>query len=219
MLRPLLVLTYLLAVALAHEWQEIGLLALLALPFATRLRPRKLLLAVPFLLVALPWLFLTPGPVWALHITTPGLDRFGLLAARGLLSLTALIWLTADTPFNELLDSLRRLGCPQALTGLMGLVYRYLFVIQDEAGRLLLARKARAVGSPGVLFQAHVAGSMVGNLFLRSLERSERLYAAMQSRGYQGAFPCANRPAPLRAPHALTLVVWCAALAGVLWLA
>lgn len=215
MLRLLLVLSYLVAVALARDWAPLGWLALLGLPFATRLRPRKLLLALPFLLVAMPWLFLTPGPVWAGPITCPGLHRFGLLAGRGCLSLAALLWLTAETPFPTLLAGLRRLGCPQALTALMGLTYRYLFVLQDEAGRLKVARRARLVGSPGLLFQARTAGSMVGSLFVRSLDRSERLYAAMRSRGYQGVFPCAPL-APLRASQWVGLALWLVCLGGVL---
>lgn len=218
MLRLLLVLSYLVAVAVARDWLQVGILTLLGLPFATRLRPGKLWLALPFLLIALPWLFLTPGPVWGWHITYPGLHRFGLLASRGALSLAALVWLTAVTPLPTLLSGLRRLGCPQTLTALMGLTYRYLFLLQEEAGRLMVARRARLVGSPGLLFQARTAGSMVGSLFVRSLDRSERLYAAMRSRGYQGTLPCQPLP-PLRASHWAGLTLWLVCLGGVLWFA
>lgn len=216
MLRLLIVLSYLLAVALARNQRELILLAMLGIPFLRAFKPRKALLALPFLLMALPLLF-TPGPVWKAGITHPGLDRFGLLLARGLLSLAALLWLTAR-PFPELLQALRQIGCPRALVSLTGLVYRYLFVIQDEARRLLRARQARSCGSPGLLFQAGAAGSMVGSLFLRSLERSERLYAAMQSRGYRGSFPAAQ-PASVKLVEVLGLLTWIALLAGSLWLA
>jgi cobalt/nickel transport system permease protein len=39
---------------------------------------------------------------------------------------------------------------------------------------------------PGAVWQAKVVGNMVGALFIRSYERSERVYLAMQSRGYTG---------------------------------
>lgn len=217
MLRLLIVLSYLVAVALAHNARELGLLALLGLGFVPALKPRKALLALPFVLMALPLLFLTPGPVWQAGITHPGLHRFALLLARGALSLTALLWLTAR-PFPELLQALRQVGCPSVLVSLTGLVYRYLFVISDEAQRLMRARASRACGSPGLLYQAGTAGSMVGNLFLRSLERSERLYAAMQSRGYRGSFP-APPAAPVRPAHLLGWLAWVLVLAGSLWLA
>lgn len=72
-------------------------------------------------------------------------------------------------------------------------MYRYLFVLDEEVQRLLRARSARAARiknnkTQPVLWQAKVAGNMVGQLFLRSLERSERVYSAMQSRGFRGQF-------------------------------
>jgi cobalt/nickel transport system permease protein len=63
---------------------------------------------------------------------------------------------------------------------------------------------------------------MVGTLFLRSYERSERIYAAMQARGFTGTFRhLATRPIAAGAWAAFALVI--AALvgfeiAGHLWL-
>ena len=37
-----------------------------------------------------------------------------------------------------------------------------------------------------IRWRAKVTGQMVGSLFVRSMERSERVFAAMQSRGYAG---------------------------------
>jgi cobalt/nickel transport system permease protein len=57
---------------------------------------------------------------------------------------------------------------------------------------MLRARAARSGGRPGVRsggslgWRASVAGNLVGSLFLRSYERSERIYAAMQARGFEG---------------------------------
>jgi len=72
-----------------------------------------------------------------------------------------------------------------------GSMYRYIFVLADEALRMLRARASRSARTSGascppIGWQAKVAGGMVGGLFLRSLERSERIYAAMLSRGYDG---------------------------------
>ena len=59
---------------------------------------------------------------------------------------------------------------------------------------MLRARAARSATSPGassggtLLWRARTTGNMVGSLFLRSYERSERIYAAMQARGFDGSF-------------------------------
>jgi cobalt/nickel transport system permease protein len=74
----------------------------------------------------------------------------------------------------------------------MFFTYRYLFTIMEEAQRLMRGRDSRSARVDGyrsggtLRWRARVAGNMVGTLFLRSYERSERVFAAMQARGYDG---------------------------------
>ena len=69
-------------------------------------------------------------------------------------------------------------------------MYRYLAVLSDEAGRMMRARAARSASVEGQRRRHHPwrAGSRRhGRLALPALyERSERVYAAMQSRGFEG---------------------------------
>jgi cobalt/nickel transport system permease protein len=84
------------------------------------------------------------------------------------------------------------LRVPSILTTIIAFLYRYLFVLADEVFRLLRAREARSAAAAGsrsggtVAWRAGVAGHMAGQLFLRSYERSDRVYNAMLSRGYTG---------------------------------
>jgi cobalt/nickel transport system permease protein len=89
---------------------------------------------------------------------------------------------------------MRALRIPRLLVAIFGLMWRYLFVFSDEAMRLLRARAARSgtTGNPdfqsggSISWRAQTAGGLTGNLFVRSLERSERIYVAMLARGYDG---------------------------------
>jgi cobalt/nickel transport system permease protein len=89
---------------------------------------------------------------------------------------------------------MRAVRVPRLMVTIFGLMWRYLFVLADEALRLLRARAARSsnTGFPGLraggslAWRAQTAGGMAGNLFMRSLERSDRIYAAMLARGYDG---------------------------------
>jgi cobalt/nickel transport system permease protein len=63
--------------------------------------------------------------------------------------------------------------------------YRYIFVLVDEAERMERARDSRCYGGRW-LWHARVIGQMIGTLFLRGYERSERVYVAMVSRGFDG---------------------------------
>lgn len=158
---------------------------------------RRSIVVLPFVLAALAIPFVTPGPIlfevpllgWT--VSSPGLMRFLSILLRMWLAVQGVILLMATTRFSDLLWGLRALRLPQPLVGTIGFMYRYLFVLADEAQRMIRARAARSPRTehsprPSLRWQGRVAGSMVGSLFLRSLERSERVFAAMASRGYDG---------------------------------
>ncbi len=166
------------------------------------------------------------GPL-ALTVSGEGLRLFATIAAKSWVSVQAALLLTFTTPVPELIEALRRLRLPGLLVTTIGFLVRYLVVLGDEAGRMSRARAARsAVGPRGrsgsVRWRATVTGHMVGTLFLRSYERSERIYAAMLARGFEGAL--VRLPGRAMEPAE---VVWLAmvgvgialiGLAGWLWL-
>ena len=161
---------------------------------------RRAAVALPFALAAVTVVFSVPGrPLLAarilgrqLALTDAGLIRFVSILLKSWLSVQVAVVLTASTPFPALLQAMRSLRVPRVLVTIAGFTYRYLFVIGDEALRLMRARAARSSvlspskGGANVFWRARVTGGMVGSLFLRSLERSERIYDAMLARGYDG---------------------------------
>lgn len=162
---------------------------------------KRSLLALPFMLAALPLIFTGPGPLTPISLSTggqlfystAGLVRFGSIAIKSWMSVWAAIILAASTRFPDFLLGLQQLKMPKILVGIIGLMWRYLFLIRDEAIRMMNARKSRSTASlvksqagGTLLWRARVTGGMAGNLFLRSIERSDRVYVAMLSRGYNG---------------------------------
>jgi cobalt/nickel transport system permease protein len=172
-------------IALGAAWSS-GLGATFAL--------RRSLIALPFALAALTLPFTTPGerllewPALGLAVSRPGLIQAGSLLLRAWLAVQAAALLLGTTRFRELLWALEAVRVPAVIVSLLGLTYRYLFLFADEALHMLRARRARSADSrgPGMRWQARAAGGMVGALFLRALERSQRVHAAMLSRGYDG---------------------------------
>lgn len=161
---------------------------------------KRSLIALPFALIAVTVLFSTPGnPLAAFHflmwdftMTDAGLIRFVSILVRSWLSVQMAILLVAVTRFPDLIHALEHLRVPAVLTNIIAFLYRYLFVMTDEVLRLLRARESRSAAAPGmrsgggVLWRAKVAGNMIGQFFLRSYERSDRIYNAMLARGYAG---------------------------------
>lgn len=160
---------------------------------------KRSIVALPFALAAVTLPFTIPGQTLAtipllggLVISQEGTIRFISIVIKSWLSLQMAIILIAVTPFPAVLWALRALHLPAPLIAIVSLMYRYLFVLFDEATRLLRARAARSAAVDGtrsggsLLWRGQVAGRMAGSLMLRSFERSERIYNAMLARGYQG---------------------------------
>jgi len=189
----------------------IGYLARLSAGYAFK----RSFIALPFALAAVTVIFTTPGTAltgwtWGSHsftITGAGLTRFASIVVRSWLSVQMAILLTAVTQFPDLMHAFRHLRLPHVLISIISFMYRYLFVMADEAGRLMRARAARSArpagggGGGSLRWRAGVAGGMVGQLLLRSFERSDRVYNAMLARGYQGRLLTMN-------PHIMTANDW-----------
>ena len=126
------------------------------------------------------------GP-WRL-VVSGGWLTAGNLAAKFALGLLALTALTATTPFPLLLEAMRKLGMPRMLVTQLGFVYRYLFVLTDEAMHIRRARDFRGARRAPVGRRLAAVGGIVGSLFVRTLDRSERIHTAMAARGYRGEF-------------------------------
>lgn len=137
----------------------------------------RTLLILPFIMLAglaAPW---------------DGYAGLTALFIRAVLCLMLLILLTNTTRFSELLRALRRLGLPQVMVMNLNFLYRYFFVLTEEALRMKQARDCRRVGKLGVKDEVKTLSSMLGTLLIRSFERAERMHQAMLSRAYSGEFP------------------------------
>ena len=153
----------------------------------------RMLVVVPFILaVAVFMPFMHDGrPVveWGwLTVSEEGLLTLWNVAAKSLISVSCVILLTSTTRFNDLMRGFERLRVPAFFTTVTSFMYRYVFIIVDEAERMKRARDSRNYKGRWI-WQARVVGYMIASLFLRSQERAERVYAAMCARGFDGTYP------------------------------
>lgn len=154
----------------------------------------RALLVMPFVLMIVIFVpFLKEGrtafqiDLWVIHarVTYEGLMVCWNVLVKSVSSVLLMTLLVASTPLNDILHGLAHLRVPRVLVTLVAFMYRYLFVLLDEAERMHHARLARWFG--GYIWrQVKVIGNMIGLLFIRSYERSERIYASMLARGFDG---------------------------------
>jgi cobalt/nickel transport system permease protein len=205
------------AAALALAWASgLGLL------FAVK----RSFVALPFALAAITLPFTLPGEPIArlgpLVLSDAGTIRFASILIKSWMSVQVAIMMTFTTDFHDLLWAMRALRLPQALVSIISFMYRYLFVLADEALRLMRARAARSglawgarKGGGSLAWRARVAGGMVGNLTLRAFERSERIHDAMLARGFLGEVKTLSVPV-MTDRDRNSMVAWVTFLAMVL---
>ena len=183
--RNIVVILALFAVALA--------LALLSrVPFRT-LATRVWISALLFTgAIALPAIFITPGqvlyrlPLLGWPITAQGLRSAAYLIARVETSATLAILLILCTPWTHVLKALRVLRVPVVFVVILGMTFRYIFLLLQTASDMFESRQSRMVGTLDPAERRRVAASSVGVLLSKTLNLSSDVYMAMQSRGFRG---------------------------------
>ena len=120
--------------------------------------------------------------------------RAGALVLKSYLSALAVLLVVSTTPLPVLLRGMEATGAPRYLLMVAQFVYRYLYVISEEAQHMSKAAAARGatvrgIAGNGARFRA--AAGALGVLFARSHARAEEIHRAMLARGFPGYFrPC-----------------------------
>lgn len=190
-------LFFLVVLATAHRslaWLAAGLFLLLAagllcarLPLAGILARAALVLPFTLVFALICWATGDPERGWSLVL-------------KSYLSALAVLLVVATTPLPSLIRGLEQVGVPRFLLLVLQFLYRYLFVIVEEAQHMRAAAAARGgltreAKAGGARFRA--AAGALAVLFARSYGRAEHIHQAMLARGFQGHFQ-ALEAAPFR---------------------
>jgi cobalt/nickel transport system permease protein len=156
---------------------------------------RTALIPVFAAVISIPVLFLTHGSpivsanlgITTLTVTSEGLIRFLVFTVRVWFCVASLTLLILSTGFEKALKLLSTIKVPTIVVQLFSLTYRYFFVSLHEAQSVLLAKEARTyVHKRTINMQAlKDLGAVLATLFIRTYERSERVYLAMKARGFE----------------------------------
>ena len=197
-LKILSALLLLLAVSLSRSLLVILSLYFLALALAFFSRiplgffVKRVWLLIPFFtgLIALPALFITPGPVLArlplgLVVTQTGLTTAVFLLLRVGTSVSLAVLLVLTTPWNSLLKALGVLRLPAVVILILGMTYRYIHLLLHLTNDMFLSRKSRLLRRMNGPEERRLIAATSGTLLNKSLQVSSEVYLAMQSRGFR----------------------------------
>ncbi len=120
-----------------------------------------------------------------------GVVSFLSILLKFALTVSTALLLIATTSFPGVCHALRRLGLPSLFVSQLLFLYRYIFVLMEEAMRITRARDMRSFGTRGSGIRVFVR--LIGTLFVKTVDRAERIYYAMLSRGFKGDIPSLGR--------------------------
>jgi cobalt/nickel transport system permease protein len=149
-------------------------------------------------IIVLPALFITPGePLWTLGarviITAQGARTAALLLLRVMDSVSLGVLLILTTPWNRILLALRWFRLPPVLVDILGMTYRYIFLLLHIANATFLARRSRSPGTLSTGENRRWLARTLATTMSRTQHLGEEVYLAMLARGYQGEIFSLNR--------------------------
>lgn len=112
-------------------------------------------------------------------------ERASALVVKSYLSALCVLLLVGSTRLPDLLRAMELLGTPRFLLVVAQFLYRYLFIISEQAQHMRAAGMARGGFRRGG-FRA--AAGALGVLFARSYARADNIHRAMLARGFHGHF-------------------------------
>jgi len=172
-----------------------------ALPLSEVLK-RTFLVELPLLLILIPLPFIRKDPaavelpirIITITLSISELTRMFVLMIRSWLIILCMVLFTMTTPTDTMLTSLSAMRVPAVLVSIILFMWRYLALFAELVNSMSAARTLRSVPplenshrkKAGMIWNIKNSGSMLGSLFVRAYEHSERIYQAMLLRGFDG---------------------------------
>lgn len=142
--------------------------------------------------LALPAIFLVQGdaiaqlPLTGWTVTAQGLRSALFLLGRAETSATLAALLILTTPWPHVLKALSSLGVPDAIVAVLGMTYRYIFVLLQSASDLMEARRSRIMSAMDRAARRRLLFTTMAVLLSKSFATAQEVHIAMIARGYRG---------------------------------
>ena len=160
-------------------------------------------ITIPFIFAAVTCLYLVfftgTGEIiydthfWGIVVTNNSLDLGITTFCRVFACFSCLGFLALTTPIANILHCLGKCKVPKIVIEISLLMYNTIFIFLDQLNTMINAQETR-LGYVGTKSAYRSLASLITNLFLKSLDKSEKLQCALDSRCYDGEMPIYKPP-------------------------
>jgi len=107
-----------------------------------------------------------------------------LLLFKCTFALSGALLLIVTTGINNLAFGLKKLKIPNILIMQILMLHRYIILMMEECYRVKSAYELRTLGEKSMTMRDY--GQIIGQMLLKSIDRSENVYESMKLRGFDG---------------------------------
>lgn len=107
-----------------------------------------------------------------------------LLLFKCIFTLIGALLLMVTTGINNLAFGLKKLKIPNILIMQILMLHRYIILMMEECYRVKSAYELRTLGEKSMTMKDY--GRIIGQMLLKTIDRSEKVYEAMKLRGFDG---------------------------------
>jgi len=144
-------------------------------------------------------------PTFSFFITLPhiflsndGIYYVITFTFRVFLAVSFLTLILMTTDFSSLINAMRFYRIPDSFISMLSICYRYIHFFFIELYKALIAWESRKIKDLSIKDTWKNGGKMLGNFFIRALEKGERVYMASIARGYDGKIKVYNNYSKLK---------------------
>lgn len=118
-------------------------------------------------------------------VSKEGINQGANMFLKVMGSLSCLYFISLTTPMIDVISVLTKMKVPSFLIELIGLVYRFIFIILETSEMMFISQNSR-LGYRDIKTSYKSLGALASTLFIRSFKRANDLYTALEARGYNG---------------------------------
>jgi cobalt/nickel transport system permease protein len=146
-------------------------------------------------------------PGFVLSITRESINQGAFVFCRMMGGMSALCFISLTTPMTDIFTAFRQCGVPEAVTDLMMIIYRTIFILMDQVILIYHAQVMR-LGYSSYRESIQSFANLCGAAFIASWDAGNDLIQAMDARCYDGKFAMLGESGPVKQKPLLAVVTF-----------
>lgn len=152
---------------------------------------------------------------FCIYATNVSLFKTARIVLKAFGAISCMYMMSLSTPVNEIICVLQDIHMPVLITELMNMIYRFIFILLEVQSKMNISARSR-LGYVDLKTSWYSFGSILSNLLIVAMKKSNAYFDALESRCYTGQLQFLTEEKPLDKKLVVYAVIYVIAL-SILW--